>query len=410
MHGLLSGVLGQGRGAGRDRAQLAAVQTLEDEIRRLGARRDGGKGEFRAAQVAVAAGGAHVVEAGVGQTADVAAAVTAEDDHHGLFHHAADGDPLEAVHTGEEVGHGHQQVGAVHLVEPDHGPAPAVAQGAERAGEKGQPGAQVLAADDAAQQGGVGMLDEPLVGAQVVLAAGTLEGGGIRADAVEQRRGEQRPGLDAQALQVAGHHGAGGTETGTDVAEGRLRQLARREGMMVDDEVEGDALERRVVVGLGVHHGEIGVEIGLFGLPELGRDAQVADHGQVVGPGDFVDAEDVHTAHTMRHDALERQRRGQGVRVRRDEDGPALILGQCLPPLSHLRYIGIGHDRFTPLFWRCGGRAGSRGTRYPAGWPAGRAGGAGIPPPPASGRSPADDGSSRADDRPVAVPDAAGLP
>ena len=254
------------------------------------------------------------------------------------------------------------------------------------------------------------MLDEPLVGAQVVLAAGTLEGGGIRADAVEQRRGEQRPGLDAQALQVAGHHGAGGTETGTDVAEGRLRQLARREGMMVEDEVEGDALERRVVVGLGVHHGEIGVEIGLFGLPELGRDAQVADHGQVVGPGDFVDAEDVHTAHTMRHDALERQRRGQGVRVRRDEDGPALILGQCLPPLSHLRYIGIGHDRFTPLFWRCWGRAGSRGTRYPAGWPAGRAGGAGIPPPPASGRSPADDGSSRADGRPVAVPDAAGLP
>ena len=23
----------------------------------------------------------------------------------------------------------------------------------------------------------------------------------------------------------------------------------------------------------------------------------------------------------------------------------------------------FGHDRFTPLFWRCGGRAGSRGTR-----------------------------------------------
>ena len=56
------------------------------------------------------------------------------------------------MHAGEEIGHGHQQVRAVDLVEAGvRARAPAVCKGTERAGKQGQPLAQVFAAHNAAQ-------------------------------------------------------------------------------------------------------------------------------------------------------------------------------------------------------------------------------------------------------------------
>lgn len=109
---------------------------------------------------------AHVVKTGVGQTADVPPAVAAKDHDHGFVHNAADSDPLQAVHTGKEVGNGHQQVRALDFAERGVGSAaPAVGERAEGARKERQPGAQIFAAGDPAQQIVVRMVGEPLVSA-----------------------------------------------------------------------------------------------------------------------------------------------------------------------------------------------------------------------------------------------------
>ena len=220
------------------------------------------------------------------------------------------------------------------------------------------------------------MMGEPLVGAQVVLAAGALKGRRIRADAVEH--GQARAGAHAQGLEKAGHHGAGGPDAGPDVAENRGADRARevRQRVVVDDQVIGQAREGLVVRRLGVHHAEA-VELSrLFRLPGLGRDAQVTDHGQIVRPGHFVDAHDVHAVHLVQHEPFERHGRGQGVRVGVDHNAPAVVLVQILPPLLETGDIfGIGRHglsfslapsgRITSVRRRCGPAPPAQAARPP---------------------------------------------
>ena len=105
---------------------------------------------------------------------------------------------------------------------------------------------------------------------------------------------------------------------------------------MVDDAIKLQALKGLVVVGLRIHHGKARVLAGLVRLPGLCRDVQIADHGQIVRPGYLVDARNIHAVHVVNQNALERQRRGQSVRIGIDEDAPVVVLVQALPPLLHV--------------------------------------------------------------------------
>ncbi len=291
----------------------------------------------------------------IGQAADMATTVAAKDDDDGFIHHAAHGYPPEPVHLGEKVGHGHQQIGAVDLAQGRVRPAaPAIGKGAEGAREERQPCAQIFAAADAAQKPCIRMAEKPLIRAQILFTAGTLKARGIRANAVEQRGGQKRGGPHAQGLKQAGQYAAGRAHVGADVAECPFGEGCRqiRGRMVVNDAAKAQGRKSLTVRGLGIHHGEMVVGGRLFRLPEPGRDAQITDHGQIVRPGHFVDAHDVHAAHLVQHEPLERHSRSQGVRIGIDHDAPAVILAQVLPPLLEPGDI-FGIARHDPLLLPC---------------------------------------------------------
>ena len=284
----------------------------------------------------------HIIKTGVGQAANIPGTITTKDDNDGFVHNAADRDPFETVNTGEEVRHGYQQVGAVDLIEPDKGPvAPAVRKAAKGPRKKRQPFAQVFTAYDAAQQVVVRMARQPLIGAKIVLVARPFKSRRIRADAVEQGCGQTGAGPQAQGLKIPRHDGAGGAKPRPDVAErgvqGRDRAArGRRQGVVVNDAVEGNALKCLVVVRLRIHDGKARVLVGLFGLPGAHGDAQVPYHGQIVGPGHFIDAGDIGIVHPGQKKAFQSHGRGQCVRIGIDENAPAVIFVQILSPVLHM--------------------------------------------------------------------------
>ena len=98
--------------------------------------------------------------------------------------------------------------------------------------------------------------------------------------------------------------------------------------MVVDDTVKDNAVKSLVMVRLGIHYGKAVVLIGLFRLPHAHRDAQIAYHGEVVGPGDLVDARNVGIVNPRQQNAPQRQRRSQGIGVGIDKDAPAVFLVQ----------------------------------------------------------------------------------
>ena len=78
-------------------------------------------------------------------------------------------------------------------------------------------------------------------------------------------------------------------------------------------------------MGLGVHKGEFVVLDRQIRDQLLGGDAQVADHGQIIGPFDFVDLSDTDAVDPPGHNSPKRHCRTQGVRVSVDDNKPVLI-------------------------------------------------------------------------------------
>ena len=78
---------------------------------------------------------------------------------------------------------------------------------------------------------------------------------GIGFDGIEQSGGQPRGRLDFGGPQILGHQGRGGAVVISDVDEFGFQVSGRR--MMVDDDVEVDGGELRVVGGLGIHQGPL---------------------------------------------------------------------------------------------------------------------------------------------------------
>ena len=174
-----------------------------------------------------------------------------------------------------------------------------------------------------------------MIGFKIEFAAAALEGRRVRAYAQKQRRGETGARAYAHEAQVGSHDGAGRPHVGPYVGEEResFRQLIRsRQGVVINDNGEIQGFKDGIMVGLAVHKGKVGV-LGLFRrIPGLYIQPEVADHGEVIGTGHFVDAADVDIACAPFHDAPECLCGPHGVRVGGNQDAPVLIPADGLKP------------------------------------------------------------------------------
>ncbi|MEI3477810.1 MAG: hypothetical protein V8Q84_00350 [Bilophila sp.] len=107
--------------------------------------------------------------------------------------------------------------------------------------------------------------------------------------------------------------------------------------MVIDDDGKGDTLKSRVVVRLPVHHRKArGLIFEAVGQGQHG-DAQIADHRQIVGPGNLVDARYGDFTHPMRHDPFQRHCGRHRVGIGVDDDEPVFITGKKFLQLHKTR-------------------------------------------------------------------------
>jgi hypothetical protein len=188
------------------------------------------------------------------------------------------------------------------------------------------------------------MMRKPLIGPQILFAAAAFESSGICANAIEQGCGKQGPRSQAQGLEQTGHHAAGCADIQANVNKGvRFKPACQvRTRMMVDNQVIDQVAKGGIMGRLGIDHRKVIVNPGFFRLPRLCRNTQVANHGQVVRPCDFIDAHYVNRARPAVHQTLESQCGCQGVRVGIDHDRPAAVANNILPPLPESKdFFGI---------------------------------------------------------------------
>ena len=355
---------GRWRVPGKDRLRLGGFRLVRGFfllLRRLGelavdehvhaAAFGGGKGEFGAGKGAVSSGVAEPAESGGCEGPEIKMPVPPEDDHDRIVVDAADGDPFQSVYAGEEIRHHHEDVRVFHRAQIAVGPGTVLMHGRKGPSKILEPLGQVFAAENAREQGGIAVRGEVLVGAEVRFRARAGEGGGIRADAVLQGGRQPDAGPDMVGPQVFGQQRAHRAVLGPDVDVGRFDGVFRHNGMVIDDDGERDALERGIVVGLRIDHREPRVR----GFQTVGQrdhgDTQVADHRQIVGPRNFVDAGDGDFPRAMGHDPLERHRGGHGIRIGVDDDQPVVIARKQFQQLRKARTeLVIGrHDGFPPV-------------------------------------------------------------
>ena len=85
--------------------------------------------------------------------------------------------------------------------------------------------------------------------------------------------------------------------------------------VMVDDDGEVYPREVRVMVRLGIHDGELLHLLPHGRAPLHQRDAQIAEHGEIVRPGDVVHPSQSHALHPGTDDARKGHGAADGVRV-----------------------------------------------------------------------------------------------
>ena len=183
-----------------------------------------------------------------------------------------------------------------------------------------------------------------MIGAQVDFGAVAAESPGIGAYAVLERRSQEAARTDIRRIQVFRHHGAGSAAGRPYILVGGRRGRFRQR-VMVDDDGKVYPREVRVMMRLGVHYGEFLHLLPHGRTPLHQRDAQIAEHGEIVRPGDVVHAGQSHVLHPGADDARKSHGTADGVRVCIDEDAPVLVPVQQGIDLFELgrHHTEIGH-------------------------------------------------------------------
>ena len=112
---------------------------------------------------------------------------------------------------------------------------------------------------------------------------------------------------------------------------------------MVDDHVRLAHGEALVVVGLRVHHHQLGEVVPLKIVDMFDVDPQQADHGDVVRAVDHVDAGDPDAGHLAPEEAFDGHGAGDGVGVGVDHHEHLVITGELLVEEVQFFLGGGGH-------------------------------------------------------------------